>query len=158
MWLAKLSLGKECCSPLSRRLWWGTKYELPQERLRGRLAEGVHDCGNVPVKNNANRILFHEANWPILFIMVEVIIQPQLTRTRQPNELHYGGLVKTRKFLSSFFASLTYAFHSLIELYGYPFILYFIIEKKNSHSKTSLLCNFGNLKLNVRKSEKNVRK
>ena len=118
----------------------------------------MHDCGNVPVENNANRILFHEANWPILVIMVEVIIQPQLMRTRQPNEPHYVGLVKTGEFLSSFFASLTYAFHSLIELYGYPFILYFIIEKKNSHSKTSLLCNFGNLKLNVRKSEKKCQK
>ena len=83
--------------------------------------------------------MFHEANWPILFIMVEVIIQPQLTRTRQPNEPHYGGLVKTRKFLSSFFASLTYAFHSLIELYGYPFILYFIIEKKKLTLKNVLI-------------------
>ena len=24
-----LSLGKECCFPLSRRLWGGKKYELP---------------------------------------------------------------------------------------------------------------------------------
>ena len=29
-----LSLGKECCSRLSRRLWGGTKHELPEKRLR----------------------------------------------------------------------------------------------------------------------------
>ena len=32
-----LRLGKECCSRLSRRLWGGTKYELPLKRLHGRL-------------------------------------------------------------------------------------------------------------------------
>ena len=30
---------KECCFPLSRRLWVGKKYDLPQKRLRGRLHE-----------------------------------------------------------------------------------------------------------------------
>ena len=28
-------MGKECCSRLSRRLWGGTKYELPEKRLVG---------------------------------------------------------------------------------------------------------------------------
>ena len=32
-----LSLGKECYSRLGRRLWEGTKHELPYKRLRGRL-------------------------------------------------------------------------------------------------------------------------
>ena len=32
-----LTLGKECCSQVSRRLWGGMKYELPQKRLGGRL-------------------------------------------------------------------------------------------------------------------------
>ena len=32
-----LTMGKECCSRLSRLLWEGTKYELPWKHLRGRL-------------------------------------------------------------------------------------------------------------------------
>ena len=64
--------------------------------------------------------------------------------------------------LYSFFASLTYALHSLIKLLKRnPFILYFVrislkapYIKKNTHSKTSSLCNFCSPKLDVRKSEK----
>ena len=78
---------------------------------------------------------------------------------------HYGGLVKIGESLYSIFDSLTYALHSLIKLLKrYPFILYLVrisrkppyIRKKNTHthSKTSSLCNFCSLKLDVRKSEK----
>ena len=76
---------------------------------------------------------------------------------------HYGGLVKIGESLYSFFASLTYALHSLIKLLKRnPFILYFVhvslkppyIKKTHTHSKTSSLCNFCSLKLDVRKSEK----
>ena len=61
-----LSLGKECCTQLSRRLWGGTKDELPQKRLCGRLVsrrlklrQGV--CGSCfrkmsPLKPAGNEI------------------------------------------------------------------------------------------------------
>ena len=32
-----LTMGQECCSRLTRHLWEGTKYELPEKHLRGRL-------------------------------------------------------------------------------------------------------------------------
>ena len=75
---------------------------------------------------------------------------------------HYGGLVKIGESLYSFFASLTYALHSLIKLLKRnPFILYFVrvslkppYIKKTHTLKTSSLCNFCSLKLEVRKSEK----
>ena len=37
-----LSMGKECCLRLSRRLWGGMKNELPKKRLRGRLDLNAH--------------------------------------------------------------------------------------------------------------------
>ena len=73
---------------------------------------------------------------------------------------HDGGLVKIGESLYSFFASLTYALHSLIKLLKRnPFILYFVrislkppyIKKKRHTQKR--LCNFCSLKLDVRKSE-----
>ena len=36
-----LSMGRECCLRLSRRLWGGMKNELPKESLRGRLCFSV---------------------------------------------------------------------------------------------------------------------
>ena len=48
-----LSLEKECCTQLSRRLWGGTKDELPQKRLCGRLKETVmsDNTGGVKYKH-----------------------------------------------------------------------------------------------------------
>ena len=41
---ANKTMGKAIyCSPLSRRLWEGTKHELPWKRLRGRLLLGRHE-------------------------------------------------------------------------------------------------------------------
>ena len=50
-----LSLGKECYSRLSRCLWGGTKHELPQKRLRGRLTDPLFTCKTGYIYNLADR-------------------------------------------------------------------------------------------------------
>ena len=52
-----LSLGKECCFRLSRRLWEGMKNELPQKRLRGRLGETITVFGSNFVAINCSSYL-----------------------------------------------------------------------------------------------------
>ena len=97
-----------------------------------------------------------------LFLFIEVTIQPWLKNAHSAAQWTptMGVLLN---LCIHFFASLTYALHFLNKLLKRnPFILYILfvfhlrrrILKKNTHSKSSSLCNFCSPKLDVRKSEK----